>query len=203
LVLVEALKQLRAEGPKKTSRVMIDIQADAGLSDHVMSLPAGVRAYTTLVLTMGENGISDEARATMKALRKRCGVALAVVVEIAAGDECLAALESLDAETVIVGRSLCMTHLDGGCRMTLLDIAELCEKQGARLVAEGDFPDDQMASMAHAGVTGFLGRRFQAALTIQSLEDGGCRGQERGTMVPDARVKDLLMHLGRMRALPT
>jgi len=206
MILVEALKQLRSEVPKRTSRVMIDIEASGGLSpllEQVMSIPQRVRENTTLVMTLGPHGVSERACRTVKEIRKQSGVSLAVLVEGACWAGWLDALETIDAETVIVGRSMVIAHLNAGCSMQLLDISELCEKKGARLMAQGDFTEQQMERIADAGVTAFLGGPFEASITIQSLEDGGCRRQERDNMVADPRVKELLRHLGGVRALPS
>lgn len=205
LVLVEALKQLRSEGPKKTSRVMLDVKPVQGMSkllEQVMSMPQRVREKTTLVMAPGAHGIEAGNCSTMKAVRKRSGVGLAIMVESACWKGCLEALESIDAETVIVGNSLAAGHLDASCSIALLDIAELSEKKGARLIAKGDFTDAQMGSLKDAGVTAFLGRRFEASISIQSLEDRGYLEARSDNMVPDQRVKDLLRGLGAARALP-
>jgi EAL domain-containing protein (putative c-di-GMP-specific phosphodiesterase class I) len=206
LVLVEALKQLRSEAPRKASRVMIEVQLGDGatsLIELVMSMSPKVREKTSVLIKVGEHGISHNGCRVLKALRNRSGVGLAVMVENWAWAGCLEALEALDAETVIVGRSMVGAVLAGECKVLLGDIAELCERQGARLVAQGDLTEEEMGSMEAAGVSAFLGMGFEAVISIGSLEGLVCNGLWKDGPGADKRAKDLMVSLNRARALQT
>lgn len=205
VVLIEALKQLRPDEPRKATRVMIDFEVKAGwnkLIEQVLSIPPCARERTTLLVAMGAEGLSDAECKTIVTLRDRTGVGLAVIVEKADSDGCLDALDLIDPETIILGRSMVIPCLEAGCSMEMLDIAELCEKKGSKLVVQGDLTEQQMATLAGEGVTGFLGRRFETALTILSLEEGVFDSLAAYSVVPDHGARSLLQPAATMRALP-